>query len=102
MEQIKHSPNHDEMIPLKFYLSQNYPNPFKEKTRIKYCVPYKTEILIEILNPEGDIIKRILDEKKEAGTYEIEYSKHDLKEGYYFYRLTAGKYRQTKKMIVQK
>jgi flagellar hook assembly protein FlgD len=100
MEQIKHSPNHDEMIPLKFQLSQNYPNPFKEKTRIKFCIPYKTEITITILNSKGNIIKKLLEEKKDAGTYEIEFDGSELPAGIYNYTFIACEFEETKKMKI--
>ena len=48
----------EEVIPLEFYLSQNYPNPFKDKTIIKYCVAYKTKIQITIFNSENKEIRK--------------------------------------------
>ena len=100
--------NHDEMIPLKFHLSQNYPNPFNETTIIKYCVAYRTKVRITIFNSEGEMIEKILDEEKNAGTYEIEFNacqcqsgrKRALTGGTYIYELNAGDYTNTKKMIV--
>ena len=62
-----------DLIPTEFYLSQNYPNPFKEKTTIKYCVAYKTKVRITIYNSEGEMIEKLVDEVKEAGTYEAEF-----------------------------
>ena len=49
----------DELVPSEFYLSQNYPNPFKEKTTIKYCVPDKTSIKLTVLDPDMTIIKEL-------------------------------------------
>ena len=46
-----------EMIPLKFHLSQNYPNPFKDKTSIKYCIAYKTVVEITVSNSDGTRLK---------------------------------------------
>jgi len=94
--------NHDEMIPLKFLLSQNYPNPFKEKTKIKYCVPYKTEINISVFNAKGHPIKNLITAEQEAGTYEVEFDATSLPSGVYFYQLKSGEFIQTKKMILLK
>jgi Secretion system C-terminal sorting domain len=90
----------DEMIPLKFHLSQNYPNPFKEKTSIKYCVPYKTEITITIYDSNGKLIERLLKKELVAGTYEIEFNRNKLPQGIYYCQLKAGDYTAAKKMLL--
>jgi hypothetical protein len=100
----------DEMVPLKFHLSQNYPNPFEEKTTIKYCVAYKTLVAMTIYNSEGEFVKKLVNEEQEAGTYEVEFSTIggsasggnalDLPSGVYFYQLKAGEYINTNKMIL--
>ena len=102
----------DNLTPSEFYLSQNYPNPFSEKTKIKYCVAYKTKVKIEVFSSEGKMIKILIDEEKEAGTYEIEFSRvagyasggnaNGLSSGTYFYRLVAGDYKNEKKMLLSK
>jgi len=102
----------DEVTPLEFYLSQNYPNPFREKTVIKYCVAYKTRVQITVYNSEGEQIEKLVDEEKQPGTYEVEFSACHSREsaigggnpkgGTYYYRLEAGEYRSEKKMILIK
>ncbi len=73
MKQINN--NHDdEVIPLNFYLAQNHPNPFRNKTTIKYCVAYKTRITINVFDHNGEMIDKLVDEEQEAGTYKIEFS----------------------------
>jgi hypothetical protein len=118
---LNRNPLMDELVPSEFYLSQNYPNPFSEKTIIKYCVAYKTKVKIEVFSSEDKIIERLLDEEKEAGTYEIEFSSRhsgsaksfrpclsgrqvvrNLQSGNYYYRLVAGDYKSEKKMILIK
>jgi hypothetical protein len=83
----------DEVIPLKFHLSQNYPNPFKEKTVIKYCVAYKTRVVLTVYNSEDEVIEKLIDEEKKPGTYEIEFhsaaGNRQLATGNYYYRLEA-------------
>ena len=63
----------NNLVPEEFYLGQNYPNPFKEKTTIKYCVAYKTNIKITVFNSKGEIIEKLVDQVKEAGTYKLEF-----------------------------
>ena len=101
MNTIK-STNHDEMIPLKFQLSQNYPNPVKEKTTIKYCVAFRTLVNISVFDTKGQLIQNLIDKEHNAGTYEIEFNAASLSEGIYYYQLRAEEFIETKKMILTK
>lgn len=96
----------DEVTPLEFHLGQNYPNPFKDKTVIKYCVGYKTRVKLTVLDAEGEVIETLVDEEQKAGTYEVVFksavcSLQSATESYY-YRLEAGEYISEKKMILEK
>jgi 5-hydroxyisourate hydrolase-like protein (transthyretin family) len=92
--------NATELEPSEFSLGQNYPNPFKNKTVIKYCVAYKTKVQIIICNSEGKLIEKLVDEEKKPGTYEVEFNtsidffgkSSYLLNGDYFYRMIAGDY----------
>ena len=101
MKQINDS-EMDEIIPLTFHLSQNYPNPFKDKTTIKYCVAYKTDVAITVANSDGELIKQLVNADQEAGTYVIEFNGSELPEGFYFVKITAGDYTNFKKMNLSK
>ncbi|MFZ0455867.1 MAG: T9SS type A sorting domain-containing protein [Ignavibacteriaceae bacterium] len=103
----------DNLAPAIFYLGQNYPNPFKFKTTIKYCVAYKTKIRITIYNSCGKMINKLVDEVKEPGTYEIGFSISDFRKsrspvsgirnqvsGTYFYQMKAGDYLSEKEMTL--
>jgi len=94
----------DEVTPLEFFLSQNYPNPFKEKTVIKYCVAYKTRVKITVYNSEGKEIEKLIDEEKEPGTYEVVFQSavgsRQLASGNYHYRFEAGDYKSERKMQI--
>ena len=96
----------DEVTPLEFHLGQNYPNPFKDKTVIKYCVGYKTSVKLIVLDAEGEVIETLVDEEKKPGTYEIEFQSavgsRQLASGGYFYCLKAGDYSSEKKMDLEK
>jgi len=89
-----------DLEPSEFYLSQNYPNPFSDNTAIKYCVAYKTKVRLEVFNPEGKMIKVLIDELKEAGTYEVEFNAYGLPDGVYIYQFQAGNFLETKKMTL--
>jgi len=96
--------------PSEFYLSQNFPNPFKEKTVIKYCVAYRTRVRLNVYDNEGKEIEKLVDEEQNPGTYEVEfdvYTCHSRASGNlagatYYYRLEAGNYKNEKKMLLQK
>lgn len=96
----------DILTPSEFFLSQNSPNPFRGKTTIKFCVAYKTKVSLEVLNSEGGLIKVLIEEEKEAGTYEIEFDINEaahnstLQSEMFYYRLTAGDFIETKKMTL--
>jgi hypothetical protein len=90
----------EELIPSKFYLSQNYPNPFRDKTTIKYCDPDKTLVNLSILNTNNTIEKVLVNDIKEAGTYEVEFDASYLTSGTYHYRLEAKDFLVTRKMIL--
>lgn len=97
----------NELIPSEFFLSQNYPNPFKDKTVIKYCIGYTTRVKLTVHNSEGIIIEKLVDEVKQPGTYEIKLSAGsensskvlELPDGYYLYHLDAGAYFSEKKWL---
>jgi len=92
----------NDLVPSEFYLSQNYPNPFSEKTIIKYCVAFRAKVNLEVFDQEGEMIKVLVDEVKEAGTYEIEFSACSLAGGIYTYQLQVGDFLSTKNMILNK
>jgi hypothetical protein len=96
----------NDYLPTEFNLGQNYPNPFKDKTSIKYCVPYRTHVKLVVFDSEGKEIQKLVDEEKNAGTYEIEFksavsSGQSATESYY-YRLEAGEYKSEKRMQIIK
>lgn len=96
-----------ELEPSEFSVGQNYPNPFKENTVIKYCVAYKTRVQITVYNNEGELVEKLVDEEKSPGTFEVEFSglrchsgeSWHLPDGYYYYCLVAGDYISEKKWL---
>ena len=96
--------NNHHLTPTEFYLSQNYPNPFSEKTTIKFCVAYRTKVKLEVFNSKSEMIKVLVNEEKEAGTYEVEFNPASSIQypasGKYIYRLEAGDFVETKEMTL--
>ena len=91
-----------DLLPTEFYLSQNHPNPFRERTTIKYCLPEEIRIKLEILDSEKEKIKTLVDEVKEPGTYQVEFKPNGFDEGIYLYQLTAGSFVMTRRMLYLK
>jgi predicted phosphodiesterase len=83
----------------EYFLNQNYPNPFNPSTKIKYSIPKQSFITLKIYNMLGKEIETLVNEEKPVGNYEIKFNAASLSSGVYFYRLQAGNFVGTKKMI---
>ena len=93
--------------PFEFKLSQNFPNPFRNQTTIKYSLPIKTDINLKVFDNTGRIVRTLFSGKQKPGVYIVTWNlngvlKSQLSNGVYFYRLEAGNYTATKKMILTK
>jgi len=87
---------------LNFSLYQNYPNPFNPLTKIKYQIPELSFVSIKVYDVLGNEITTLVNEEKTIGSYEVELNAMSLPSGIYFYRLQAGDYIETKKMVLLK
>jgi hypothetical protein len=85
-----------------YKLEQNYPNPFNPTTAIGFGIPEKGNVRMSVLNILGEEIKILLNEQKDAGYHSIDFNGSDLPSGIYFYRLQAGNFIDTKKMLLLK
>jgi len=90
------------VIPVNFSLYQNYPNPFNPNTKIKYGIPERTFIDLRIYDILGREVELLMNEEQDAGYYEINFNAANLSSGVYFYRLQAGSFIETKKMVLMK
>jgi len=91
--------------PLSYELSQNFPNPFNPTTRIKFTIPSvgkqnTVSIKLKVYDILGNEVATLVDEEKEAGTYEVEFSAANLASGIYIYRLQTAEFIDTKKMVL--
>jgi len=88
--------------PHKFEIMQNYPNPFNPSTTIKYGLPHSAHVTLSIYNTLSQGVALLVDEKQEAGYHEVNFSAAGLTSGVYFYRLQAGDYNETQKLLLMK
>ncbi len=88
--------------PIQFSLEQNYPNPFNPTTTIQYSIPENGNVKLEVYNSIGEEVATLLNETKQAGNYDVSFNASSLPSGIYFYTLTSGEFRETKKMLLIK
>jgi len=88
--------------PLSFQLEQNYPNPFNPVTTISYLLPSRSEVRLIIYNLLGEEVARLVDSIQPAGLQQITWDASGVSSGIYFYRIQAGDFVQTKKMVLLK
>jgi hypothetical protein len=89
-------------IPIQFVLMQNYPNPFNPSTIINYSISKFCFVNINVYDVSGKEASTLVNENKPAGNYFIQFKASNLVSGVYFYRMTAGDFVQTKKLILLK
>ncbi|MBV6478387.1 MAG: hypothetical protein HGGPFJEG_01141 [Ignavibacteria bacterium] len=89
-------------IPDKFDMSQNYPNPFNPSTKINYDIPVDGKVTIALYDISGREIAKLVNEVKHAGYYTVQFNASNLSSGMYFYRISAGDFVSTKKMVLIK
>jgi hypothetical protein len=85
-----------------YSLTQNFPNPFNPSTTIQYTIPQSGEVRLSVFNGLGEEVKTLVNETKEPGVYEVEFSANEFPSGIYFYKIQAGSFVDTKKMILLK
>jgi hypothetical protein len=88
--------------PKTFLLEQNYPNPFNPSTTIRYQLPVASEVKLEVYDVLGKKIATLVNERQSVGSYQVVWNASGLSSGTYFYRLQAGTFVETKKMIMVK
>ncbi|MGC8595948.1 MAG: T9SS type A sorting domain-containing protein [Candidatus Kryptoniota bacterium] len=89
-------------IPGSFVLYQNYPNPFNPTTVINYQLPVTGRVGLNIYDVLGREVATLVDAKMKAGTYNVEWNASRYPSGVYFYQLTAGEFREVRKLILIK
>ena len=91
-----------DVVPNVFDLHQNYPNPFNPSTVISWQIPVSSHVSLKVYDILGNEVATLVNENKETGFYETKFDGSSLASGMYIYRLTAGNYISTKKMLMIK
>lgn len=89
-------------IPSSFSLSQNYPNPFNPTTKINYSVPFDSKVTISVYSVTGELIMELVNDNVSSGSYSVDFDGSNLASGMYIYKMTAGNFTQTNKMMLMK
>jgi len=94
-------------LPTEFGLDQNYPNPFNPTTRLSFALPTNAHVQLTVYNVLGQAVRTLVDEDMAAGTHEVTWNGRNgdgqqVSSGIYFYRINAGNFSATKKMMILK
>jgi hypothetical protein len=89
-------------VPVSFSLMQNYPNPFNPTTTIKYAIPSSQHVRLKLFDVLGRQVAVLVDQNQHAGFYGVAFDAATLSSGVYFYRIEAGSFVQTKRMLLLK
>lgn len=92
--------DNDDLLVNDYSLHQNYPNPFNPSTSIKYQISGISQVSLKVYDLLGREVATLVNEQKPAGTYEVTFNASGLSSGVYYYKITAGDYSETKKMIL--
>jgi photosystem II stability/assembly factor-like uncharacterized protein len=90
----------ESLIQQSFVLEQNYPNPFNSETIIPFSLPAQSAVTIIIYDALGREVSRLVHDELQSGNYSVSWNASGLPSGVYFYRLTAGTYDKTKKLLL--
>jgi photosystem II stability/assembly factor-like uncharacterized protein len=91
-----------EKVPVEFTLAQNYPNPFNPSTTISFTLPSRSFVSLKVFDLLGREVATLVNENKNAGACSVRYDASTLTSGVYFYRLLAGSFIETKKLLLLK
>jgi carboxypeptidase family protein/type IX secretion system substrate protein len=102
LDKIKPVQMNNNITPLKYNLSQNFPNPFNPSTKIKFSISASSMVTLNVFNSAGQEVASLVNGQQSAGSYEIFFDASTLSSGVYFYKLTAGSFTETRKMTLIK
>ncbi len=102
LSEVTGVPMSQEGLPNRYALMQNYPNPFNPSTVINYQLPNSSFVTLKIYNVLGEEVVTLINGVEEAGYKSVLWSPNNIADGVYFYRLTAGSFSQTRKLLLVK
>jgi hypothetical protein len=88
--------------PMEFALQQNYPNPFNPATSINFTLPTSSLVNLQVYNLQGQEVATLINENLSSGAHTVSFDASQLSSGVYIYRIQAGEFMQTKKMMLIK
>ena len=83
-----------------FFLHQNYPNPFNPSTTIKFELPKSSDVRLSVFDMLGREVSVLVNERRDAGVHEVKFDASGFSSGVYFYRLRAGDFVETRKLVL--
>ncbi len=89
-------------VPTEFALLQNYPNPFNPSTTIKFALPTTSNVKLSVYNSLGEVVSTLVNGSMEAGNHSVNWNASNNASGMYFFKLEAGNFTSTKKMMLVK
>jgi len=92
----------DDILPERFFLLNNYPNPFNSSTTISYDLPQPGKVTIDIYDILGRKVQTLVNGHQQAGSHSLIWNADGFSSGVYFYKLQAGEYCEAKKMLLLK
>jgi uncharacterized lipoprotein YddW (UPF0748 family) len=95
-------PTRDDGVPSEFMLSQNYPNPFNPTTSVQFALPKTEHVLVRVYDMLGQEVATLVEETLSAGRYTVTWNASHAASGVYFYRIVAGSFIDTKRMLLLK
>ncbi|HMT11231.1 MAG TPA: T9SS type A sorting domain-containing protein, partial [Ignavibacteria bacterium] len=87
-------------FPETFELKQNYPNPFNPETVIVFSVVQASNVKLNVYDAAGSLVKQLVNDEMNAGTYKVSFNAAGLSSGVYFYRLESNGLSSVKKMLL--
>jgi hypothetical protein len=96
------TPSNNNQIPNSYSLAQNYPNPFNPATKISFSLPKAGDVKLVVFDILGREVATLVNENVKAGTHSVQFDASHLASGVYLYRMTAGDFTETKKMMLVK
>ena len=92
----------EESVPVNYSLEQNYPNPFNPSTSIKFGIPERTQITLDVFNILGEKVIQLVNGEYAAGNYEVKFNAENISSGVYLYQLKTPNYTLSRKMLLIK
>jgi glucuronoarabinoxylan endo-1,4-beta-xylanase len=89
-------------LPTHFNLAQNYPNPFNTSTTIRFSIPASSYVSLKLYDLLGQEIETLVNERLQAGAFEVNWNAKDFPSGVYICRIQVGDLGQTKKIILHR